>query len=363
MRMWPIWSASITRVVMLRSDFPKIPHTLLLPLLVLLFSACGTLSGERLDSDFDVPEWQSELLQDHPLVGRIWQHRSQQFISAQSLSRSLAGGEILLLGEKHDNPDHHALRLALLEQVHRQRRVSLIAMEMLTEAQQARVDALQIDAGLTSDGRALAGLRDQLEWDDGWHWEFYAPLLEFALKASDLELRSANIDRDTLSAVYRGELPPSVSAALVGALTGVQRDSLAEDIDTSHCGLLPDSQFESMVRVQQVRDHTMAQALLVDGRASRNAENASATASDGLRVLVAGNYHVRRDLGVPNYLPPGLRSETDGVITVAFLEVVEGRLDPADYQQQLSGLPAWDYIWFTPALTDEDYCERMAGGT
>ncbi len=347
---------------MSRSDCRSIPVCILLPLLALLLTACSVLPGERTrtDTEFDVPAWQSELLQDHPLVGRIWQHRSQQFISAQSLSRSLTQGDILLLGEKHDNPDHHALRLALLEQVHGQRPVSLIAMEMLTEAQQARVDALQ-----GSGAHDHESLREQLAWDDGWQWEFYAPLLEFVLAASHLELRSANIDRDTLSAVYRGELPPAVSAALVGALTGAQRNSLAEDIDISHCGLLPDSQFESMVRVQQVRDYTMAQALLAGsgvGAAAIDA-NGETDRRDGLRVLVAGNYHVRRDLGVPNYLPPGLRSETEGVITVAFLEVVEGRFDPDDYQQQLAGLPAWDYIWFTPALTDEDYCERMAGGT
>lgn len=361
MPMWLNWSVLTTLVAMLRSDSRTIPSFFIfLPVLVFLLSACGALPGQQGQAPDQAgwphewpPEWKSQLLQDHPLVGNIWQHRSQQFISAHTLSRSLAGGDILLLGEKHDNPDHHILRLALLQQVHAQRPVSLIAMEMLTEAQQARVDALQASAEQTGRGRALAGLRDQLDWDDGWQWDFYAPLLEFALTAPGLELRSANIDRDTMSAVYRGELPPAVSAALVGALTRVQRDSLAEDIDISHCGLLPDSQFESMVRVQQVRDYTMAQALL-SGEAGEH---------DGLRVLVAGNYHVRRDLGAPNYLPPGLRSETDGVITVAFLEVVEGRFDPADYQQQLAGLVAWDYIWFTPALTDEDYCERMAGGT
>jgi uncharacterized iron-regulated protein len=109
----------------------------------------------------------------------------------------------------------------------------------------------------------------------------------------------------------------------------------------SHCGQLPDDQIPAMARIQQARDQAMADSL-----------EQVATGQGGLRVLLAGNYHVRRDVGVPAYL-----SDDIDVVTVAFLEVEGDSMTPADYLPPTSGaLPVWDYIWFTPATEEEDYC-------
>ena len=81
---------------------------------------------------------------------------------------------------------------------------------------------------------------------------------------------------------------------------------------------------------------------------------------DKLRMLVAGNYHIRRDLSVPNYLlalDPAL--SPDQIVTLAILEVDPKSDDPLDYQQAYSDVMPYDYIWFTPALTDEDYCASL----
>ena len=79
-----------------------------------------------------------------------------------------------------------------------------------------------------------------------------------------------------------------------------------------------------------------------------------------MSVLIAGNYHVRQDLGVPNYLAA---RETDlprsRIVAVAALEVQEGETDPTAYQEVLESQPAYDYLWFTPALTSEDYCSSL----
>ena len=53
-------------------------------------------------------QWQSELYTEHELVGQIWDSSLDTFISVEEVaSRSLAA-TYLILGEKHDNPDHHA---------------------------------------------------------------------------------------------------------------------------------------------------------------------------------------------------------------------------------------------------------------
>ena len=54
------------------------------------------------------------------------------------------------------------------------------------------------------------------------------------------------------------------SAEIEAVLDAEVMSRLLADIDESHCGLLPESQFPPMVRVQQTRDHIMAQSLLLD---------------------------------------------------------------------------------------------------
>ena len=73
----------------------------------------------------------------------------------------------------------------------------------------------------------------------------------------------------------------------------------------------------------------------------------------GLAVLITGNYHARKDLGVPNYLiaqHPEL--EWSDILSLAFLEVVPGEMDPRAYLDQFSGRSAYDFIWFTPAVSN-----------
>jgi uncharacterized iron-regulated protein len=79
-----------------------------------------------------------------------------------------------------------------------------------------------------------------------------------------------------------------------------------------------------------------------------------------LSVLVAGNYHARQDLGVPNYLLAANDSiERDQILSLSFTEVQPEETDPRAYQEVFSQQPAFDYIWFTPALTSADYCASL----
>ena len=59
--------------------------------------------------------WQSELYTAHELIGRIWDSRRGQFVTDTELWDTLLESSYVLLGEKHDNPDHHALQLRVLQ--------------------------------------------------------------------------------------------------------------------------------------------------------------------------------------------------------------------------------------------------------
>jgi uncharacterized iron-regulated protein len=75
-------------------------------------------------------------------------------------------------------------------------------------------------------------------------------------------------------------------------------------------------------------------------------------------VLIAGVGHVRTDYGVPSalrVLGPDAR-----VVSVAFLEVADGWVAPADYAERFgaSRLP-FDYVWFTARADNVDHCARL----
>ncbi len=207
---------------------------------------------------------------------------------------------------------------------------------MLDQSQQELIAA----AGAADTGDAL---RSALRWDEaGWDWQYYGPLLDMLFEL-EIPLRAGNIDQDAMRQVYAGD----VDEAVEGVLDEAALQALAEDIDASHCGMLPPSQFPAMVRVQQARDLQLARSLLEGSKAP-----------DGLRVLIAGNYHIRRDVGVPRYLQ-FLGIDSRSILSLAFLEVDPQLLDPQDYLEGSDAEKAFDYIWFTPVVSLEDYCASL----
>ncbi|HJW12354.1 MAG TPA: ChaN family lipoprotein, partial [Albitalea sp.] len=101
-----------------------------------------------------------------------------------------------------------------------------------------------------------------------------------------------------------------------------------------HCGRLPATLLPGMVRAQFARDALMAQTLLRD--ASRGA------------VLLAGNGHVRRDIGVPRWFT-GVAPQR--VWSVGFLETPDAAAS--------SGL--FDAVVLTPPATrDADPCDQVS---
>src|SRR2546428_3166466 len=59
-------------------------------------------------------EWESQAERAHPLVGRIWDVKVGTFIPEDTLVARLVASRFVLLGERHDNPDHHVLQAKLV---------------------------------------------------------------------------------------------------------------------------------------------------------------------------------------------------------------------------------------------------------
>src|ERR671930_2741560 len=79
--------------------------------------------------------WHIGMGQDHPLVGQIWDVEAARLIDTTTLVQRLTNGRFVLLGEKHDNPDHHRLQAWILKQLSVAGRRPAVAFETFTPDQ------------------------------------------------------------------------------------------------------------------------------------------------------------------------------------------------------------------------------------
>ncbi|VVN39449.1 hypothetical protein PS862_05384 [Pseudomonas fluorescens] len=255
-----------------------------------------------------------------PVVGEIRDLRSGQSLTPQELVARLAEPSRVIVGEQHDNRDHHALQLWLLQVLGERRPQGSLLLEMLTPDQQPRVDEVRHASAPPAD------LPAALAWQDGWDWDLYGPIVRFAL-TQPYPLLSANLATPEVRAIYTN--PPTLSGSRSNASS--VKDELLQQVSDSHCGLLPKAQMPAMLAVQQQRDRRMAERLLAAPEPS---------------VLFSGAYHARKDVGVPIHL---LDLGAPGAPTVLMLAQQGGEVT----------LAMADYVWYTPAMQTPDYCEQM----
>jgi uncharacterized iron-regulated protein len=219
--------------------------------------------------------------------------------SGESLPALVLGARYVLLGEVHDNPQVHRLRLAWLRQLHA-RQAFVIAMEQFDLPMQPQLDAARQRVS-NSGARELAKAGGFSF--EGWDWPLYEPVLEFALQHG-LPLVAANLGRREAMALARSE---SGADPRPSSWRPVDEAQLRQSILEGHCGLLPEAAIPGLVRAQLARDRAMASAMT------------AARSKYGLPVvLLAGNGHARRDLGVPRHLV-----ELEPEASIASIGIVE----------------------------------------
>ena len=275
----------------------------------------------------------------------VYDVRAGRVVTESTLVDALASARFRLLGEIHDDPEHHVIRARLLRELVERNAHPAVVMEQfdldhdaaLGAAQRPHADAEQI---------ATAGALDR----KGWQWPLHRPIVAQAL-ASHLPIRAANLSRAALSGDLDAVLQqhPRLAKRLRAAKwTDAQAETMHDDIVAGHCNMLPDAIVPTLALAQRIRDAGMAQALVDDATA------------DGA-VLIAGNGHVRDDLGVPVYLhAPGLPGAQMRSISVGFLEASGDEMQQAAFWQALIARnPGFDYVVVTPAIARPDPCDAF----
>ena len=238
---------------------------------------------------------------------------------------SLLPADALLLGEQHDVPEHQQLQRQTVEWLAERGQLAALAIEM--------ADAGHSTGGLPRDA-SEEQVRAALDWQDAaWPWASYGPVVMAAVRAG-VPVLGANLPRARLrQAMGDAQLDARLSPAALAAQ--------AERIREGHCNVLPESQIRPMTRVQIARDLSMADTVLRARQAGRTV------------LMVAGNGHVDRALGVPAHLPPGFRSK----VVIALADVAPtatNSIAPTDPTE----LGA-DLTWPTSPRAPRDYCAEF----
>lgn len=293
----------------------------------------GTLAGAP---------WQSPEQTGHPLAGVIWSTARRRRVDARAVEDALYSARYRLLGEVHDNADHHHVQLELLRGL-----AGMGLKPMLAFEQFDREGDGALRKYLAAGNASADGVADAVRFDrKGWNWDFYMPLVELALRRG-LPLRAANLSSPAAARIVREGLQ-SIGSARLAALrlddtwSAEREATLRSVIQESHCRALPEHLLPGMAAAQRVRDATLAESLLDSG-------------PDGA-VLIAGNGHVRRDLGVPLYLP----SARGASCSVGAFEVEPEKTRPEDYLGSGAEMQGeFDFVCFTPRADRPDPCARF----
>ena len=212
-------------------------------------------------------------------------------VAAASVVWSEFDGDVLILGEVHDNTRHHRQQLDAVNEI----KPKAVVFEMLTpdEARQ-----------LANTERTSEAMADATQ---GFHWGNIADYAGI-LSNSTVILGAALSREDMRAAFGEGAARVFGADASVYGLTeslGDEEQTAREELQfDAHCEAMPRDMMGGMVEAQRLRDAAFARAVI------------KALDTYGTPVvLITGNGHARTDWGVPVYIAkarPDLKVESVG---------------------------------------------------
>jgi uncharacterized iron-regulated protein len=285
---------------------------------------------------------------------RLTTDRGKLWRPTLSVSEFRLPSGIVLLGEMHDNPDHHRLRAWLIAGAVRAQpdRRPAVVFEHIRTDQQPALDEFKALGQQCCRFTTAVDLLRLLQWDkSGWPpGEIFRPLFD-AVIAAGLPIYPGDPPRDRVRAVAKtgtAALPAEerTKLALDNPLSGPLAEALNQELIDSHCGALPPQAVAAMGLAQRYRDAHLADAVL------------EAATRHGSAILIAGNGHLRSDRGVPWHMRQ--RKPDVRVMSIVLMEVEEGKTDPAAYlPRDPEGKPAVDLLIFTLKAERADPCEAF----
>jgi uncharacterized iron-regulated protein len=207
---------------------------------------------------------------------------------------ALSQRAVVLLGEQHDQAEHHRWQLHAVAALHARRPGLILGFEMFPRRTQPVLD--RWSAGELGESEFLAGV----DWPHVWGMDpaLYLPLFHFA-RMHRLPMLALNIERTTARAVAAqgfAALPPGEREGVGDPAPArpAYRARLADVFRMHpHAGGATDAErFERFVRGQLFWDRAMAEAIA----------GAHAASAQALVVGIMGQGHIEYGDGVPHQL-------------------------------------------------------------
>ena len=242
-------------------------------------------------------------------------------LTPSEVNRTLSDARYLLLGEQHDNPEHHRIQARIVaEQAGPDTHV---VFEMLDDPEVAE---------RLNEGEDISETWNRSGWPP---FETYAPIFE-AIQETGATAQAGNPCPGTVKSVVKGglsalEADERERLGLGQTLSDAELKAMHIEMVEVHCGHSHPG-IGGMVDAQRLKDASMAQAL----------RDAPARA-----ILIAGRGHTRGDRGVPRFLA------VEKTLSVALLGVQDGKRTAKDY---LDLAPGADLLWFTTNVPSVDHC-------
>ena len=223
---------------------------------------------------------------------------SGRAVSADTIIRRAAAADVVLLGEVHDNVDHHRWQLHTLAAIHGRRPEMVIGVEMLPRRAQPALDDWV--AGRLDEAAFL----DAVRWRETWGFDpaLYMPLFHFA-RLQRIPLVALNVDRRLVARVARDGWaavaePDREGVGDPASPPDAYRQSLAEvfgahqgDVASEAAGET-DTRLARFTEAQLLWDRAMAEAI----------SEAASRRPDAVVVGIAGSGHLAHGWGIPHQL-------------------------------------------------------------
>jgi len=277
----------------------------------------------------------------------FWDAQSGSALTVESVKERIQSTRSVLVGEKHDNPDHHRLQAAVTAEL-TAIAPTIVVFEMIpTDRQWDLQQYLQLDPSPSA-----ARIGDAVGWEElGWPgWQDYQAIAAAALNQNDipaqLALRAGNAPKSVASDNQTRTLTAEEERHLfldIPFEDGLQHD-LEQQIFGDHCGMIPREVAPRLAQIQRLRDAWMARAMM----------RAQAAVPESRVVMIAGGEHTRQDRGIPWYLRKSQGGSTS--LTIRAVEVVRGVVDPQEY---FGSDGAEHIMFFTPRVEESDPCDTF----
>ncbi len=240
--------------------------------------------------------------------------------------------DIVVLGEVHDNPEHHRVQAEVVRAL----QPAALVFEMIPQELEAKVNDLR------AHGAGAAEIAGALDWDDsGWgDFDFYAQILDAAPAAQVFGAGqpSADVQRAMVEGAA-GVFGPDASIYGLDRQLEPEEQARREALHlAAHCEAVPAEVLPGMVEAQRFRDAGLADAALW----------ARIMTGGGQVAVITGSGHADKLTGMP-----------------AMIALAEPEARVVSLGQFDTGAPppeegAYDAVLYAPAPERDDPCAALA---